>query len=97
MRDVNVWLTKHKLILNEAKTMFMLIGTNQKLGRIDKTLNIHINNCIIKQVEHASLLGLEVDECLSWYLSIHKTRSKISKKIGMLQRVKKNVLSNAPF
>ena len=52
-------------------------------------INLEIGGKPIGQVETAKLLGVTIDETLTWDVQISKVRAKISKKIGLLKRLKK--------
>ena len=60
-------LKANKLILNVAKTEFMVISSKQKLQSLnDYTMNIHIDGAPINQSNQSKSLGLVIDENLSW-------------------------------
>ena len=40
LKNISHWLITNKLSLNVAKTEYMLVGSKQKLVRIDSTVNI---------------------------------------------------------
>ena len=58
----------NKLSLNVAETEYMLVGSKQKLVRINSTVNIVINNAKIKTVKSGKSLGVLLNENLSWGL-----------------------------
>ena len=58
----------------------MLVGNRHKT-REASGLNIHIENYKLKQVEKQKLLGVFIDENLSWTAHIDKLCSTISSKI----------------
>ena len=63
---VNEWLLAKKLSFNVVKTEFILIGSAQKLNSIVIEPNIEINQVKINQVGNAIVLGVEIDDRLSW-------------------------------
>ncbi len=60
MKLVLDWINGNKLILNVSKTTSMVIGTNHSL-RSNPSLDLNINNVLIKQVNESKLLGAIID------------------------------------
>lgn len=81
------WMKNNKLTMNLKKTQCMLIGTIQRLSKCRK-LCIEVNNVIIETVDVAKLLGVNIDCSLTWSYHIDCLTKKISKKIGVLGRLK---------
>ena len=78
-----------KLSLNVAKTEFQIIGTKQNLKNIlGQKPNIHILDCLIKQVVQCKSLGVILDENLSWKSNTNAICKKISAGIYALKRIK---------
>ena len=90
LENINNWLVKNRLILNAKKTVCMLIGTHQRLSKLEKVkLNIKVGDSVLTQVSEAKLLGVHIDPHLSWQPHIHSLCSKVSKKLGLLRRLRK--------
>jgi len=87
---VSDWLKCNKLILNAAKTKFMVFRTR---GRGEAVLTLEINQTHITQVTEFNFLGIIFDEHLSWKSHIDALRVKLSRAIGVLNRLK-NFLPN---
>ena len=67
LANIKEWLMTNKLSLNVAKTEFMLIGGKQMLNKTKSTmLNIQINEKKIKQVSESTILGVNVNQHLTW-------------------------------
>ena len=81
------WMRENKLSLNLSKTQCMLIGSAQKLAKC-RELKISVDNLSIETVQSAKLLGVYVDNCLSWKEHINYVSKKISRKIGVLRRLR---------
>ena len=62
---VEEWVTKNLLILNADKTNSILVGSRQKV-KSASPLNLSIKDKIIEQLPCVKLLGVQVDENLSW-------------------------------
>ena len=81
---LHVWLSVNKLSLNVDKTNFILFG-NRKI--IDNVC-ISMNNSIITRVCATKFLGVIIDEKLTWKDHISFVRSKLSKTVGILYRIR---------
>ena len=68
------------------KTTCMLVGNRHKTSEASG-LNIHIENSKLKQVEKQKLLGVFIDENLSWTAHIDNLCSTISSKIDLLKQL----------
>ena len=89
LRSLNIWLISNKLSLNVAKTEFMVIGSNQRLNSFsDNQVNVEIDAKLITKVKEAKLLGVIIDEHLSWSNHIGDLSKKISSAIGALKRIR---------
>ena len=72
--------------IHPAKTKCMVISTNYKL-KIKKELNLTINDILIENVTVQKLLGVYIDNTLSWKSQITKICSKLNSKIALLKRI----------
>ncbi len=79
------WVTKNKLILNVEKIKCIIFGSNQALRRQNQ-LKISIKGSCIEQVTEAKLLGILLDEHLSWQNHIDKLTGKMGKVISMIRK-----------
>jgi hypothetical protein len=74
----------NKLTLNLVKTKYILFKPRQKCQNL--TAELFIDNQQIIQVQETSLLGVILDENLSWKSHISHISSKIAKSIGIIFR-----------
>ena len=81
-------LFANKLSLNVVKTEFILIGSAQKLNSIVIQPNIEINQVKINQVGNATVLGVEIDDRLSWDSHIDKVAKKVTSGIGAIRKIR---------
>ena len=88
LAHVNEWLLANKLSLNVVKTEFILIGSAQKLNSIVIQPNIEINQVKINQVGNATVLGVEIDDRLSWHSHIDKVAKKVTSGIGAIRKIR---------
>ena len=89
--NVDEWATNNKLPLNCSKTKTILINgprLRKRLSNEDRKLEIELKGSTLEQVENVKLLGLELDEQLSFDVHIDALCQKISKRIGILNRIK---------
>ena len=88
MRNVRKWLGANKLSLNIAKTEYTLIGSRHKTNNIDTQRGVKIDNQMIKKVKNTKVLGVQLDENLSWEKHVNHISSKISSGIAVIKRLR---------
>ena len=89
LNNLYSWLKANKLSLSIAKTEFMVISTRQKfLAENCSDINIQLDGHPICRVEHATSLGLIIDNQLSWSNHIKELCRKIYSAIGALRRIR---------
>lgn len=91
LTHVAEWLNNNFLTLNVKKTKGMILGTAQKLARKDTELEVYINESVIENVEKFKYLGVWLDPSLTWSSHIEKISSAVSKRNGLLRRLR-NIL-----
>ena len=80
-------LMANKLSLNEGKPKFTLFHKPRDEGNLPLLLpNLKINNNEIKRSSSIKLLGLLVDENLTWIDHITLVENKLSKNVGLLHK-----------
>ena len=77
---VNTWLLSNKLVLNVAKSMFMLFFKHPK---IVLTINLSINDNPIEQVTNFNFLGIIIDQNITWKDYISKSSIKVARVIDV--------------
>jgi hypothetical protein len=92
LEKINEWLMLNKLSLNTKKTKFMVF--RHKTNKREIKLNLKMNDILVEQVKAFTFLGLRVNETLTWTDHIEEVANKISKTIGILNRLKKSLPSN---
>ena len=95
------WFEINKLTLNIKKTKYMIFGTNNALRNFDD-ISLNYGNYIIERVYKVKYLGVIFDPMLAWNEHIDYISSIVSKRIGVIRRVKfylpsatLNLLANA--
>ncbi len=95
LESLSKWLNENRLVVNTDKTVCMILSTHQSRATLTNcTLKLKVGDKHIKQVNEGKLLGIIIDESLTWDKHIYKMCNKIRKKLGLLKRLKKCIPSN---
>ncbi len=92
LAGINDWLKSNKLSLNVIKSKYMIFHTAQKNVI---PLQLNIGNTIIERVYEFNFLGLTINENLNWKSHVDKIANKISKSMGILNKLKHFLHLNA--
>ena len=85
---VQEWLNVYRLSLNVSKTKYMIFHHRQQ--KIDGFIpDIRINDSPIARVTDFNFLGLQIDQHLNWNAHIQKYSNKISRTLGVMNRLKR--------
>ena len=87
------WFQVNKLSLNIAKTNFMIFGNKQS----EDNHVVSINGMNIKRVYVTKFLGIHIDSHLNWCEHINHIKSKISKNVSIMRRVKHLLINSALY
>ena len=68
IEQVSNWMAVNRLKLNVTKSVYMLIGSRQRVG--SKTLCLSLNGNVLKQVSSTKYLGVYIDQHLTWQTHI---------------------------
>ena len=82
---VNTWLLSNKLLLNVAKSKFMIFF---KHPRTIPKLSISINGNPVEQVTNFNFLGITLDQNITWNNHISKISIKVARVIGIMNKLK---------
>ena len=82
---VNTWLLSNKLLLNVAKSKFMIFFKH--LRKIPK-LKITIYGNPVEQVTNFKFLYITIDQNLTWNDHISKISIKVARVIGIMNKLK---------
>ena len=93
MPKIMEWLKSNKLHINVNKTVAMLFHTRQKRVNIDEN-SIVIDGKIILVTTNTKFLGINIDNNLTWKAHINHMTTKISKGVGVLSRLSKELSYN---
>jgi len=81
------WLCSNKLSINVNKTNFILLGRSCKLVR-DHNFSISMSGVVLKQIACSQFWGVYINEALNWKSHTSYIANKISKSLGVLNRVR---------
>jgi hypothetical protein len=89
------WLKINKLSLNTTKTKYMLFHKTNKDIEIYDTLELIMDNIVIDRTDNFNMLGLTINETLTWTHHTKKVASKIGSAIGAMFRLKNTISKKA--
>ena len=81
------WMESSRLILNQSKTKSMLFGSWQNLAK-SPNFCIQLYGKTLETVAKFSYLGVVFDENLSWKDHVEYVGSKVSRRLGLLSRIR---------
>jgi hypothetical protein len=82
------WCTVNDMVISVLKSSSMIVSTRQKLSKNDMSLNVNLENNVIPCVSCTKILGVCVDNVLSWDEHIRTVCTKIARKLYLLQQIK---------
>ena len=90
--DFKIYCKQNKMYVHVllGKTSLMILGSRQNIAEIE-SFEIFIDNEIIKQVDNQKLLGIIIDQTLSWDKQIDMVALNISRRITLLKLLSKYV------
>ena len=86
LSKISIWLKADKLSLNVNKYKFMVFCTPQKNIRLP---TLHITRSELECLGEFNFLGITIDKYLNWENHINKLANKLSKYIGIMNKLKK--------
>ena len=87
LHEVKTWCDVNKMILHPSKTKSMIVTTRQKHQLAPLALNLAINNVPIERVQEHKVLGVILDEELSWESHINFICKKLSRNLYLLSKL----------
>ena len=89
LTKISDWLAVNKLSLNASKTKFMVFHSYQRTLAENDIPQLMINNTIIEKVNEFNFLGLTINEFLNWRPHSAKIVNKISRTLGVMNKLKR--------
>ena len=93
LKKIQKWLELIKLSLNVKKAKYMIFHNYQR-DIINHTPKIELNGEPLVRVEDFNLLGLTIDQHMTWNAHIQKISNKISRSWGVMNRLKRYLPHN---
>ena len=87
--EVQNWCESHNMFINCNKTKCMVIGTRQRLASRNIEPIFLINGETLQNSNCEKLLGVKIDNHLSWNSQIDQVCSNISSRLFLLSKIKK--------
>ena len=83
------WVDSNGMVINMPKTKCVVVGTRARLqSQHSKCLDLSISNTPIEQVEEHKLLGLVIDQHLTWKSHLDYIGAKVAQRLALLRRIK---------
>ena len=91
LKDLCTWFKSNKLSLNTNKTFYMIFHRSRIKCDTDSTLDIIMDNSILRKTSSLKYLGVIVDQKLNWIEHISYVKNKISKGIGIMYKARRHL------
>ena len=89
LQRLAVWCKHNGMLLNTEKTKVMLITTPQKRLHLQNSiLHLTYNNDVLKNVQNDKVLGVHIDNNLTWTVHTEFIAKKISSNLWLLSKLK---------
>ena len=89
MNSLTTWTEYNHMALHPKKSKLMIVSTRQKRQNMKSDLvKIKVKDMILEEVDSHTVLGLGIDNNLSWNFHVSKLTRKLSRKIFQLNRIK---------
>ena len=86
LRRINSWFNTNKLCLNVSKSNYILF--RNKRTKYNDEYNLTIKNKILERKNYAVLLGMHIDEFLSWDQHVKHLTKKLNSALYVLNQLK---------
>ena len=88
LQNLCIWLRANHLSLNIIKSEYMIIGSVQQIRNLSREPSLFIGNARLKRVKHKKVLGVTVDEYLSWHDYISNIVKKVKSDLSALRQIR---------
>ena len=89
-QDFKSWCLSHKMFIHTGKTSIMLTGARQTLLHTD-LIAIYLDNELLKLVDNQKLLGITIDNTLSWATQVDNVCQNVTKRITLMKLLSKYI------
>ena len=94
LANLHKWLLENNLFLNKEKTECVLFGSSPRLCKV-QNFSIILGNQALRHVVEFKYLGIVMDGSLTWKSHTANLFSKVSKRIGILRRIRNDITLSA--
>ena len=92
INNIADWTSNNKMVLNASKTKSLLVtGKRLEKKAPDTNLKLSCNGSEIEQITSQKLLGVKLDNHLSFTEHIDDICKKVSQRIAVLKKIKRNL------
>ena len=89
LNELQIWCKNNGMVLNSAKTKVMFVTTNQKRQRlVNDNLKLFYNDDALHTITNDKILGVFVDNNLTWSEHVKHISKKIASNIWLLSKIK---------
>lgn len=89
LQKLSEWCKLNGMLINTTKTKVMVITTNQKRAHLNKgILQLTYNNDTLTMIESDKILGVHVDNNLTWTNHIDAIAKKVASNLWLLSKIK---------
>jgi hypothetical protein len=92
LRKLSCWFKSNRLSLNVKKSNFIMFG-NKQISNCQ--INIAIDDAKLERASSLKFLGVHIDGRLTWKTHIAEISKKVSKNVGILNKIKYKVPSES--
>ena len=90
LSSIGKWVLEKKMVLNLANRKSIIFGSNHSL-RAEPEFRLCIDGISIKQVKVTKLLGVTLDDKLSWSKHINSIVNKMGKALAVVRRCRNHL------
>ena len=90
----DAWCLQNNMVLNASKSKCLIIGSRQKLGRIDYNRKISVRNVSLEYVKKFCYLGIYLDCEMSLAPLISHVKKVVSNKTRTLVKIRKYITTS---
>ena len=88
--DLSQWSAANKMVTNAAKTKCLVVTRKRLTNKIvASSLNLHLGNSNIEQVDSQKLLRLTIDRHLSFNIHVEELCKWLSQIIALLRKIRR--------
>ena len=85
LNNVSSWLSSNRINVNVVKTVAMLIGSKRRVQ--NHSLQLYLNGINLSNVSTTRLLGVWIDNHLSWKEQVNRVNGKVRARLNCIRRL----------